>query len=105
LRAGLLSDPAVIETINDKFVSSWVIIDDIMKRLGNEHVVLANMLLTQHQYPLDFVFLTPEGKQITRLTSFEDLRDANPAVGHPKREAGESHVAVFMDTVKKYFGE
>ena len=105
MRAGLLSDPRVIETLNEKFVSTWVIIDEIMKRLGDKEHDLATMLLDQHQYPLDFVFLSPEGKCITRLTSFKDLRAAHPAVGHPQREPQESHVDVFLETVAKYFGK
>ncbi|MSR61606.1 MAG: hypothetical protein EXS08_04050 [Planctomycetes bacterium] len=105
MRAGLLSDARVIETINQKFVSTWIIIDDIQKRLGKEHFALATMLLEQHQYPLDFVFLSPEGKLITRLTSFEDLRNANPAVGHPHRDGEKSHADVFLETVKQRFGE
>lgn len=105
MRAGLLSNPRVIETLNRGFVSTWIIIDDIMKKLGDEEHDLATMLIDQHQYPLDLVFLSPEGKLITRLTSFEDLGDAHAAVGHPQRERQESHVDVFLDTVAKYFGE
>jgi len=101
LRAGLLSDTRVIETLNEKFVSTWIIIDDIMRKLGQEEHDLATMLLEQHQYPLDFVFLSPQGKMITRLTSFGDLRGAHPAVGHPQRESHESHVDVFLTTVAK----
>jgi len=104
LRAGLLSEPRVIETLNRRFVSTWINIDDIMKRLGDKQHDLAQALLDQHEYPLDFVFLSPEGKMITRLTSFKDLRAANPAVGHPRREAQESHLDVFLETVAKYFG-
>jgi len=94
----------VIETINETFVSSWIIMDDIQKRLGKEHFAMATMLVDQHQYPLDFVFLSPQGKLVTRLTSFEDLRNANPAVGHPHRDGERSHVEVFLDTVKQHFG-
>ena len=65
---------------------------------------LANMLLYQHEYPLDFVFLSPEGRYLTRLTSFKDLRAAHPSVGHPRREQDETHVQVFLDTVAKHFG-
>ena len=104
MRAGLLSNPQVIEIINEKFVSTWIIIDDVMKKLGEKEPVLATMLLEQHQYPLDFVFLSPKGKMITRLTSFEDLRGADSAVGHPRRERHESHVDVFLETVAKNFG-
>jgi hypothetical protein len=50
------------------------------------------------------MFLSPEGKLITRLTSFQDLRSAHPDVGHPRREGQESHVDVFLAAVAKYFG-
>ena len=105
MRAGLLSNPRVIEILNDKFINTWIIIDDIMKRLGGKEDQLATTLLCLHQYPLDFMFLSPEGKCITRLESFKDLRAAHPAVGHPRREPQESHVDVFLSTVAKYFGE
>jgi hypothetical protein len=94
----------VIETLNDKFVCTWVIIDDILRKLGKEHHELATMLLREHQYPFDFMFLSPEGELITRLTSFKDLPGAHPDVGHPRRQPGESHVDVFMATVAKHFG-
>jgi hypothetical protein len=104
LRAGLLSDPRVIATLNEKFVPSWVIMDDIMKKLGDKHYLLAAALIDQHQYPLDFVFLSPEGKQITRLTSFVDLPGAHPDVGHPRRKPQVSQADVFLNTVAEHFG-
>ena len=93
----------MIATLNEKFVCSWVIIDDIMKKLGEQDYALADMLLTQHQYPLDFFFLSPQGKLVTRLTSFQDLRDAHPDVGHPRREGQASHEDVFLKTIAEYF--
>ena len=105
MRAGLLSNPRVIEILNQKFVNTWIIIDDIMKRLGGKDDQLATTLLCLHQYPLDFMFLSPEGKFITRMTSFKDLPGAHPDVGHPRREPQESYVDVFLNTVDKYFGE
>ncbi len=105
MRAGLLSDPRVIEILNKRFVSTWINIGDIMKKLGGKQDQLATTLLTLHEYPLDFMFLSPEGKFIARLTSFKDLPGAHPAVSHPRRDRHESHVDVFLATVAKYFGE
>lgn len=104
MRAGLLSEPTVIETLNERFVCTWIIIDDIQKRLGGKENPLAATLLYLHQYPFDFMFLSPEGKFVTRLTSFKDLPGAHPAVSHPRREAQVSHVDVFLSTVDKFFG-
>ena len=105
MRAGLLSDPRVIETLNERFVCTWVIIDDIKKRLGGKDEHLATMLLSLHEYPFDFMFLSPEGKFIARLNSFQDLPGAHPDVSHPRRDRRASHVDVFMDTVAKHFGQ
>jgi hypothetical protein len=95
----------VIETLDEKFVSTWVIIDEVRARLGPENEALATQLFYQPQDPLDFVVLSPEGRYVTRLTSFQDLRGAHPAVGHPQREEQESHVDVFLRTVAEHFGE
>jgi len=95
----------VIDTLNEKFVSSWVIIDDIHRKIGKEHPELADRLLHDHVYPLDFFFLKPNGDVVTRLTSFGDLRDAHPAVGHPHREGVESHEDVFLGTIEHFFGK
>ena len=105
MRAGLLSDPLVIETLNRRFVCSWVIIDDVMKTIGKESHSLATSLIYLHQYPMDFMFLTPEGKFKGQLTSFGDLRGAHTAVSHPRREGQESHVDVFMGAIAEHFGE
>jgi hypothetical protein len=94
----------VIATLNEKFVSTWIIIDDIKRRLGGQQDALANTLLYLHQYPFDFMFLTPEGKFVTRLTSFQDLPAAHPAVSHPRRDGHESHADIFLETVAKHFG-
>jgi hypothetical protein len=103
LRAGLLSNPEVIETINRKFVSIWVIYDELITQAADGDR-LARVLSVNHEYPLDFMFLTPNGQLITRLTSFKDLPSAHQAVAHPQR-GGNSHFNVFMNRVKKHFGE
>lgn len=95
----------MIATINDRLVSSWIIVDDVMKKLGDEQLTLATTLLHQHEYPFDFMFFSPEGKFVTRLTSFKDLRSAHPTVGHPRRGSEESHTQVFLETITKHFGE
>lgn len=95
----------MIATLNEKFVTTWIIVDDVMKRLGEKELTLATTLLYQHEYPFDFMFFSPEGKFVTRLTSFKDLRSAHSAVGHPRREPQESHTQVFLEAIAKHFGE
>ena len=95
----------MIDTLNAKFINTWVIIEDIRPRLGAEHPELADLLILQHEYPLDFVFLSPEGKLVTRLTSFKDMPGAHPAVGHPRRDRKEAHVEIFLQTITAHFGE
>ena len=94
----------MIETLNERFVCTWVIIDDITRKIGGKHPALANTLLTEHQYPFDFFFFSSTGEYIARLTSFQDLPDADPAVGHPHRSHEVSHVDVFLQAVAAHFG-
>lgn len=106
MRAGLLSDERVIATLNEHFVCTWTIIDDIERRVGKRYPKLAETLLGKHQYPFDFMFFSPQGEFITRLTSFVDLPGANPAVGHPHRsnEPQKNHTDVFLEALAKHFG-
>ena len=105
MRAGLLSDSRVIKLINEKFVSTWVLIDDLKQRTETEHP-LAKTLSDNWEYPLDLMFLTPEGQFVTKLNSFDDLPQAHPDVGHhanPRlRFEGRSHTEVFLDHVQKF---
>lgn len=94
----------MIATLNERFVCTWVILDDIQRRLGTEHPALARTLLEQHEYPFDFMFFSPAGEYITRLTSFKDLPGAHPAVGHPRRDERRSHADVFLAALAEHFG-
>jgi len=85
-------------------VSTWITVEDIVPKLAAHQPELATMLVQQHQYPFDFMFLSPEGKLVRRLTSFQDLRGAHPDVGHPRREGHQDHVDVFLSTVAECFG-
>ena len=55
---------------------------------------------------MDLMFLTPEGRMITKLNSFKDLRDAHSDVGHPPEGRGRNspHIEIFRRTLDKYFG-
>jgi hypothetical protein len=109
LRAGLLSDPVVINRLNKSFVSTSVIIDDVEKRAesGDE---LAKQLAAHWQYPLELMFLTPDGKLVSKLNSFEDFPGVHPDVSAPPKgkhvpmEHERSHIDLFLKHVADHFG-
>jgi hypothetical protein len=103
LRAGLLSQPQVIDLINERFVSTWLIIDDANK-LAETGEPLAKTLSSNWEYPIDVMFLTSEGKLVSKLNSFKDFKDVHPDVATPPGKerpldgaARRSHADVFLD--------
>lgn len=93
----------MIATLNERFVCTWVIIDDIQRRVGKQYPGMAKRLLGEHEYPFDFMFFSPAGEYLLRLTSFEDLPAAHPDVGHPHRASDASHTDVFLAALAKHF--
>jgi hypothetical protein len=82
LRAGLLSDREVINRLNRRFVSTSMIIDDVHKRAkGGDG--LAQLLAAHWEYPLEMMFLTPDGKLVSKLNSFKDFPGVHPDVAGP----------------------
>lgn len=104
MRAGLLSDHRVIDLINDKFVSTWVLIDELKANAG-QHPELSATLLKNWEYPLDLMFLNANGDVVTKLNSFNDLPNAHPDVGHhgnPLARRGASHIEIFLDHANRF---
>ena len=103
MRAGLLSEPSVIALLNENFVSTWVLIDELKKHVGQGDQ-FAETLADHWQYPLDLMFLTRRGKFVSKLNSFRDL-PAHSDVGHPKHpfsSQGPSHHDVFVTHVRRF---
>ena len=103
MRAGLLSDRGVIKLINEKFVTTWALIDDLKQDTDNP---FGETLLSHWEYPLDLMFLTTGGKFVSKLNSFNDLPGAHPDVGHhgdPFARFGPSHADVFYSHAKQFF--
>jgi hypothetical protein len=105
LRAGLLSEEQVIELVNRKFVATWIIVDDAEK-LAQKGDAFAQTLFENWEFPLDIMFLAPDGVLLDKLNSFKDLRDAHSDVGHPPEGRGLSapHLVTFLRFVQSRFG-
>ena len=82
MRAGLLSQPRVIEEINSKFVSTWILVDDA-KRLAEAGDPLAGTLASNWEFPVEMMFVTSDGKLLRRLNSDKDFKDVHPDVSIP----------------------
>lgn len=82
MRAGLLSDPEVITRLNENFVCTTVVIDDVKKHAekGDE---LAKHLKPHWTYPLEMIFLRPDGTLMSKLNSFRDFPGVHPDVAAP----------------------
>jgi hypothetical protein len=110
LRAGLLSDPEVIERLNKNFVCTSVIIDDVRKRAadGDE---LAKLLQAEWKYPLEMIFLTPDGKLVSKLNSFENFPGVHPDVAAPPGKPRipmkdeHAHAELFLMHIAEHFGD
>jgi hypothetical protein len=108
LRAGLLSQPEVIEEINEKFVSTWTVIDEATK-LAEKGDPLGKTLASSWEYPVDLMFLTPEGKLVSKLNSYKDFKDVHPDTAVPpgkyrlaEGEVKRSHIEVFQNHVAAF---
>jgi hypothetical protein len=77
LRAGLLSDPQVIQKVNEQFVSVTLPSADLSKRAASGDA-LAREILNHWQLPVGLIFLTPEGQFVTKLSSLTDLNEVHP---------------------------
>jgi len=80
-----------------------------LEKLAKKGDELAKTLVTHYEYPLDIMFLTPDGQLITKLKSFKDFRAAHPDVTYGRdfglERGGPSHVDVFLNCVAAHFGE
>ena len=98
----------MIALLNKSFVCTSILIDDVNKRAENDDE-LAKTLAANWQYPLEMMFLTPQGTLMSRLNSFEDFPGVHPDVGAPPRQKKflmqneRSHIDVFLSHVSKHF--
>ncbi len=108
MRAGLLSDPEVISRLNKNFVCTTVLIDDVRKRAegGDE---LAKRLRDNWTYPLQMMFLGPDGKLVSKLNSFQDFPGVHPDVAAPPGKErvevtnARAHAEAFLKHLSEHF--
>jgi hypothetical protein len=108
LRAGLFSNPKIIDLINERFVSTWIVKDEleVLAKKGNK---LAQDLDAGLAYPImDLMFLTPDGRYVNKLNAWQDFLDVHPDVSVPisprtQRQVVQTDVYVFLDHVAQHF--
>ena len=80
---------------------------DDAQKLASAGNSFASVLANNWEYPLDLMFLSPDGTLITKLNSFQHLRSAHAGVGHPPEERGKDppHVLVFNRVLNTHFSK
>jgi hypothetical protein len=109
LRAGLLSDPEVINRLNKDFICTSIIIDDARK-LAAGGDALAKQLEANWLYPVEFIFLTPDGKLISKMNSYHDFPGVHSDVASPAEEhhglknSDRTHIDIFLKHLADHVG-
>ena len=103
MRAGLLSDKQVISLLNENFVCTWALVDEVKKYQGPSQE-LANTLAKHWEYPMDLMFLSSAGKFVSKLNSFAQLHGVHPDVGHDGNvyDKFASHEQVFLKHAREF---
>lgn len=110
MRAGLLSDPEVIRQLNARFVCTTVLIDDARKMAAGGDP-LAKVFEAEWKYPLQMLFLKPDGTLVFKLNSFKDFPGVHPDVAAPpdkprvERGTDRDHVEGFLKRLAEHFPE
>jgi len=98
----------VIQRVNDLFVSTTITFHEL-KKLADTGDPLARETLDHWQSPVNLMFLTQEGRFISKLSSLTDLTEVHPETslrpGQRKSTASaQNNTRVFLDHVAKHFG-
>lgn len=108
MRAGLLSQPQVIKKINERFVSTTITYYDLqeIEKKGDK---LASEIVTNWSNPVTLMFLTPEGRYITKLSVLEQLNSIHPDTtfrpGQKRDANSEENMRLFLKHVDQHFGK
>jgi hypothetical protein len=100
----------VIERLNKDFVSTMSIIDDVTKRADSGDAV-AQQLVKNWKYPVEMMFLTPNGQLVSKINSFEDFPGVHQDVSAPPGKGKQrppvderAHVNAFLKHLADHFG-
>src|SRR5207247_4830234 len=106
--AGLLSQPEVIDTINQRFVSTTITVFDLME-LGKKGDELARKVAPNLTGAVNLMFFTSEGKFIAKVNPTEELPDIHPDTSfrpNQKQDASpELNTRIFLQQVERHFGK
>jgi hypothetical protein len=108
VRAGLLSQPKVIQRINGQFVSTTITFPEMAKlaKAGDE---LAGKATDHWSPPVTLMFLNPEGGFLSKLDVLKNLTDVHPDTAHrpgQKKDPASlvNNTRVFLEHLDKQFG-
>ncbi len=99
MRAGPLSDPEVIRTLNEKFVNTWVLLRELPELIGGakgEAVSLVAKEMKRHYTDsVDILVLTPDAEVIMH----------QPEMALPYRNQAQAYLSVLQHTVDAFEGK
>lgn len=98
MRAGPLSDPEVIRTLNEKFVNTWVLLRELPELIGGakgEAVSLIAKEMKRHYTDsVDILALTPDAEVIMH----------QPEMALPYKNQAQAYLSVLQHTVDAFEG-
>lgn len=96
----------MIDEVNRRFISTSIILNDATT-LAAKGNALARTITKNWNYPVDIMFLTPDGELMGKLNSFEDFGEPHPDVFIAPKvrrpgEAKRSHTEIFLEHIARY---
>jgi hypothetical protein len=101
LRAGLLSQPQVIQRINQQFVCATLSYFELMDH-AEAGSALAREVLKHWQTPLVLVFLSPDGRFVSKLSSLKELNEVHPDTSRRPEAPQQSSVNSDVDNARVF---
>ena len=109
MRAGLLSQPPVIQRLNQQFVCATIPAYEV-SRLAHEGNPLAREVFRHWEVPLVLAFFDSEGRFVTKMSSLKELNQVHPETSRrpeaPQTATVESegnNTRVFLQHLDRYF--
>ena len=99
MRAGPLSNPEVIKTLNEKFVNTWVLLRELPELIGGAKGKVVSLVARKmkHHYTdsVDILALTPDAEVIMH----------QPEMALPYRNQPQAYLSVLQHTVDAFEGK